>query len=187
MWYFGYPNQGFIANIRINVVVISGSTWYLRNPGQCSTSDTWINVVLLIPWSRWYLWYPDQCGYDTVINVVFLISGSKWYFRYLDQCGTFNTPIKVVPQILRSMWLWYQDQCGCFDIWINVVLAIPKPMWYFQYSNKCDSCTPRTLRACCSQSKFRILKIRESSARALFLYNCTPNISRSADASVSVA
>ena len=30
-------------------------------------------------------------------------------------------------------------------------------------------------------------KIRESSARALFLYNCTPNISRSADASVSVA
>ena len=50
-----------------------------------------------------------------------------------------------------------------------------------------NSYTPRTLRACCSQSKFRILKIRESSARALFLYNCTPNISRSADASVSVA
>ena len=34
------------------------------------------------------------------------------------------------------------------------------------------SYTPRTLRTCCSQSKFRILKIRESSARALFLYNC---------------
>ena len=50
-----------------------------------------------------------------------------------------------------------------------------------------DSYTPRTLRACCSQSKFRILKISESSARALFLYNCTPNISRSADASVIVA
>ena len=49
------------------------------------------------------------------------------------------------------------------------------------------SYTPHTLRACCSQSKFRILKIRESSARALFLYNCTPNISRSADVSVSVA
>ena len=47
--------------------------------------------------------------------------------------------------------------------------------------------TPPTLRTCCSQSKFRILKIRESSARALFLYNCTPNISRSADASVNVA
>ena len=49
------------------------------------------------------------------------------------------------------------------------------------------SYTPRTLRARCSQSKFRILKIRESSARALFLYNCTSNISRSADAGVSVA
>ena len=49
------------------------------------------------------------------------------------------------------------------------------------------SYTPRTLRAYCSQSKFRILKIRESSARALVLYNCTPNISRSGDASVSVA
>ena len=44
-----------------------------------------------------------------------------------------------------------------------------------------------TLRACCSQSKFRILKIRESSAHALFLYHCTPNISRSADASMGVA
>ena len=39
-------------------------------------------------------------------------------------------------------------------------------------SNKCYSYTPRTLRACCSQSEFRILKIRESSARALFLCNC---------------
>ena len=48
-----------------------------------------------------------------------------------------------------------------------------------------DSHTPRTLRACCSQSKFRILKIRESSARALFFYNCTLNNSRSADASVA--
>ena len=45
----------------------------------------------------------------------------------------------------------------------------------------------RTLRACCSQSKFRIHKIRESSTRALFLYNCTPNISRKADARVSIA
>ena len=52
--------------------------------------------------------------------------------------------------------------------------------------NNHDSYTPRTLRACCSQSKFMILKLRESSAPALFLYNCTPNISRSADASVSV-
>ena len=43
---------------------------------------------------------------------------------------------------------------------------------------KNNSYTPRTLRACCSQSKFRILKIRESSARALFLYNCTPNTLR---------
>ena len=49
-----------------------------------------------------------------------------------------------------------------------------------------NSYTPRTLRACCSQSKFRILKIRESSMRALFLYNCTLNISRSADGGVSV-
>ena len=53
--------------------------------------------------------------------------------------------------------------------------------------NNDNSYTPRTLRACCSQSKFRILEIHESSARALFLYNCTPNISRSADVSVSVA
>ena len=30
------------------------------------------------------------------------------------------------------------------------------------------SYTPRTLRACCSQSEFKIFKIRKSSARALF-------------------
>ena len=41
-----------------------------------------------------------------------------------------------------------------------------------------NSYTPLTLHACCSQSKFRILKLRESSAHALFLYNCTPNIWR---------
>ena len=35
---------------------------------------------------------------------------------------------------------------------------------------KGHSYTMRTLRACCSQSKLRMLKIRESSARALFLY-----------------
>ena len=58
---------------------------------------------------------------------------------------------------------------------------------YFNLSHIDTSYTPRTLRACCSQTKFRILKIRESSARVLFLYNCTPNISRSADASVRVA
>ena len=44
----------------------------------------------------------------------------------------------------------------------------------------------RTLHACCSQSTYRILKICESTLRALFLYNCTPNISHSADTSVSV-
>ena len=60
-------------------------------------------------------------------------------------------------------------------------------------TSKCKLCTiiwysytPRTLRACFNQSKFRILKIRKSSARALFLYNCTPNILRSADTSVSI-
>ena len=35
------------------------------------------------------------------------------------------------------------------------------------------SYTPCTLRACCSQSEFRLLKISQSSKRALFLYNCT--------------
>ena len=40
------------------------------------------------------------------------------------------------------------------------------------------SYTPRTLRACCSQSGLTILKIRKSSVRALFLYNCTTNTLR---------
>ena len=68
----------------------------------------------------------------------------------------------------------------------TVACAICIIKWH-QYTFRMYSYTPRTLRACCSRSKFRILKIRESSARALFLYNCTPNISRSADASLSVA
>ena len=56
-------------------------------------------------------------------------------------------------------------------------------VYFTIYQNKRVLSSIHTLRACCSQSKFRILKIRESSARALFLYNCTPNISRSAWAS----
>ena len=48
------------------------------------------------------------------------------------------------------------------------------------------SCTLRTLRACCSQSEFRMLKIGENRACALFLYKCTPNILRSADGSMSI-
>ena len=35
-----------------------------------------------------------------------------------------------------------------------------------------------SLRSCCSQSESTILKILESSAPALFLYNCTPNTLR---------
>ena len=54
--------------------------------------------------------------------------------------------------------------------------------------NNANSYTPRTLRACYSQSKFRILKICESSECIIFVqYYCTPNISRIGDASVSVA
>ena len=45
--------------------------------------------------------------------------------------------------------------------------------------NERHSYTLRTVRAWCSQSEFRIIKIRETSARALFLYNCTANILRS--------
>ena len=73
---------------------------------------------------------------------------------------------------------------------VSYIVLENHPLGFKHCESECfmfHSYTPRTLRACCSQSKFRILKIRESSARALFLYNCTPNISRSADASVRVA
>ena len=32
--------------------------------------------------------------------------------------------------------------------------------------------------AACSQSEFRVLKIRDNSTRALLLYNCSPNTQR---------
>ena len=71
------------------------------------------------------------------------------------------------------------------NIWLKGELHL-KPKFSRFCALSRNSYTPRTLRACYSQSKFRILKIQESSARALFLYNCSPNISRSADANVSV-
>ena len=40
---------------------------------------------------------------------------------------------------------------------------------------KYHSYPPRTLLACCSQSKLTMFKIRKISARALFLYNTTKN------------
>ena len=46
------------------------------------------------------------------------------------------------------------------------------------------SFTPCTIGASCSQSELRILKIRKSSVRALFLYNRTSNILRARERSV---
>ena len=89
---------------------------------------------------------------------------------------------------------YWASQCKSHTPSVCSILVKPTHKGYRNLTWKCPvgystwySYTPRTLRACCSQFKFRILKIRQSIARALFLYNCTPNISRSADASVSVA
>ena len=104
---------------------------------------------------------------------------------------------------LASPFALSQDGGRKVDIWQISLLSQDGPVylipcssyhcilsqtWHHKYMiNSAHSYTPHTPHACCSQSKFRILKIRKSSTRALFLYNCTPNISRSADASVSVA
>ena len=48
-----------------------------------------------------------------------------------------------------------------------------------------NSYTLHAQSACCSQSELTILKIRESSAHALFLYNCTPNTLRALEHSVA--
>ena len=98
-------------------------------------------------------------------------------------------PRWVITMLLCISWTW-----NGVSYWLHsnnlisqeiMFLLCTQTIFFLWYIH--DSYTPRTLRACWSKSKFRILKIRESSARALFLYNCTPNISRSADASVSIA
>ena len=116
-----------------------------------------------------------------------------------------NCPVQVCHP---SRWLFIPiSSCViivCFVLFCLILFSLPYSLLRFSHFSVCPhlyfvwciwaspecivchSYTPCTLRACCSQSKFRILKIRESSARALFLYNCTPNMSRSAYASVSV-
>ena len=95
-----------------------------------------------------------------------------------------NTKAKKLEQTSLSKSLngsnrWSKPNVSGYAIEILNVFAPCKAISHFFITY---SYTPRTLRACCSQSKFRILKIRESSARAIFLYNWSPNISRSADA-----
>ena len=99
-------------------------------------------------------------------------------FWMLDR-ETHHTVLKRDLKLLNNTQNVKFSPCGRFS-------QISSHYVYIQ-NKKADSYTPRTLRACCSQSNFRILKICESSAHALFLYNCTPNISRSDDVSVSVA
>ena len=102
--------------------------------------------------------------------VTWLIRLVQAYFWFiLARSGKYN----VNHCCLNKKWLpWAIGQPNCCSL-------IPQ---IFTHSSSVYSYTLRTLRACWSQSKFRILKIRESSARALFLYNCTLSISRSADA-----
>ena len=49
---------------------------------------------------------------------------------------------------------------------IELILFLQYTIIHYSYA---------TLHACCSQSELTIVKVTEISARALFLFNCTPN------------
>ena len=124
------------------------------------------------------------------------------FWSWISDSGTRRQnllAIEINPAVLHCC---LRDRVPFHALLSPQLLPSPLPLtpvhskghiWVQGHHLKNDKChekhshTPHTQRTCCSQSKFRILKIRKSSARALFLYNCTPNISRSADASVSVA
>ena len=81
-----------------------------------------------------------------------------------------SSPNQTKPYMLSG---WY-EKTTVFDIGHH----------FYSKNHMHGSYSPRT-RACCSQSGLTILKIRESSPRALFLYNCIPNTLRARERSVA--
>ena len=125
------------------------------------------------------------------------VSWLIWYKKRQSNIGCSGGEAVVCNSTFMGYFIWNPyTPCGSFTARHPQRECDFQMDWHIKYlhleyahllCNILASYTPRTLRACCSQSKLRILKICESSARALFLYNCTPNISRSAEASVRVA
>ena len=90
--------------------------------------------------------------YNTLMNKIIWISGVTMSTRAKALVLTV-TPLMHIDLFISALYLGMHSM---------------RALSYTSY-------TSRTLRACCSQSELTILKIRESSVRALFLYNCTPN------------
>ena len=88
-----------------------------------------------------------------------------WWWRH--HSGSHH--VVTVQYSGRGVLLW-SSTCRYLASFLNKFVSSkimhPLPNAYIK-----DSYTPRTLRTCCRQSEFRILKIRESSARAF--YFCT--------------
>ena len=137
-------------------------SWTLHKSADCR----WISITIL------YVSFTNSATVQRLEQV-------QLCNRLIDQSADNITGLKCAKECLILKYKYIQNPwfyCSIFDHDACMNL------WHIY-----NSYTPRTLRECYSQSKFRILKMRESSARALFLYNCTPNISHSADASVSAA
>ena len=110
------------------------------------------------------------------------LKSSNIFFKVFQQLKLFTLILLNSDSILKDI----QVCTNKLDIG-PIVFEINSPKMIKKYF-KIQICAPwncshpieysyilRTLRACCSQSELRILKIHESNTRALFLYNCTLN------------
>ena len=84
--------------------------------------------------------------------------------------GNFRTGLKIFCEICAhdEYAAWNPHSQG------PELQKLDHTTFLFRNTCKYHSYTPH-VRALCSQSEFRILRICESSACALFLYNCTAN------------
>ena len=114
-----------------------------------------------------------------VLIKVDLIVYLKVHFVYLKKRKSWFLLSKEIWE--KYNFLPFEKHAVTFSLYPSLIC------WYTQIlHNAIISLLFYTLRvlACCSQSELTIFEIRESSARALFLYNCTPNTLRRSARSV---
>ena len=131
-------------------------------------------------WDSDKSWY--SLGSSAMLNNHnFLPGGSVGMGGTIPESGTGTQ--RLPPRATRKI-----EKCKLKDKFGRSYSAKLYPISRTGIKSLCNfiwySYTPRTLRACCSQSELTILKIHERSARALFLYNCTPNTLRARECSV---
>ena len=119
---------------------------------------------------------PTQFSFSRYGKTVIATELSLGNFSFYRRCNIIYECYKEIervgPELFPNIvhFIWFDPAVMEQNLSSSYISTAPKMVRSYIMQ---DSNTPRTFRAWGSQSEFRIFNIRESSARALHLYNCT--------------